>query len=840
MSDKRKGPINLSRWIWHSFFKIALLPLIIIEIIFVMIYFMTNMWSQRTFTAYTDVSVANETHIIAKAEAATIAQQLESITDSINLYAAQLLQAYDAPAQLSLEDASRLQLREDGVYYTTSDSQAGGAAVFYSGAVPVGDSEVAKTASLMTAQSLMKDMQQTNPLIASIYINTFDSLNIIYPYFDVLSQYPLYMDIPSYNFYYEADEAHNPTRSTVWTDAYLDPAGHGWMASAIKPIYRNDVLEGVAGIDITIGTIVDRVLNIEIPYDGYCMLVGNDGMLLAIPSEGEMDWGVNELTDHHYQEAILQDTFKPDAFNLMNREEIADFTSTLFQEQTGMSRIELSGEPHEVAWSTIEGIGWKLLIVMPTANIYANANHVRNQITETGIFIIAGLLAIYIAYYIVLFKRAYHIAEEIGTPLREINDVVLKIGEGEYFHESPVYRVRELADTSEGITRMGEHLGEANEQLMSTQRQLIQSQRDLEALVAALEDIVIECDAQGSILNLWSDKMSLLQDCEKDEKGYTINTFFGREIGERIINQFSKVAKSGIAAQVEFKLKNNNVERWYQAKISRIEKASNAFAVSARDVTERMMMEQSVIASKEIAEKANLSKTEFITNLSNELRTSLNAVLGFAQILKYNDQNTLGRAQHEAVNEIINAGTHLLSQTNLIFNYSRFESGAISLNMESLSITGLFDEVENMTRQLSEQTDVQVIVHASECSERYLMADRLRLKQILINLLSNAIKYNKPNGRVDVYCESLDGMMRFHVKDTGFGIPSSEMENIFTPFYRLQHKGDTAEGIGIGLSVSRELIEAMHGEMGVESVEGEGSHFWFDLKLYSGADPTVQ
>jgi signal transduction histidine kinase len=83
-------------------------------------------------------------------------------------------------------------------------------------------------------------------------------------------------------------------------------------------------------------------------------------------------------------------------------------------------------------------------------------------------------------------------------------------------------------------------------------------------------------------------------------------------------------------------------------------------------------------------------------------------------------------------------------------------------------------------------------------------------------------------------------MMRFHVKDTGFGIPSSEMENIFTPFYRLQHKGDTAEGIGIGLSVSRELIEAMHGEMGVESVEGEGSHFWFDLKLYSGADPTVQ
>ncbi|MBS7526263.1 sensor histidine kinase [Fusibacter paucivorans] len=830
MKNRGKGQTSLSRWIWLSFFKIALLPLVVIGVVFVIIYFMTNMWSLRTFTAYMDESIANETIIIADSESGTISEQLDSITESVDLYAKQLQRAYEGPIKLAAEDASRLKWRDDGIYYTESDSKTGGAAVFYSGYVPVGELEKDKTAKLLTTQYLMKDMQQSNPLIASIYINTFDSLNIIYPYFDVLSQYPLYMDIPSYNFYYEADEAHNPERKTVWTDSYLDPAGHGWMTSAIKPIYRNGKLEGVAGIDITINTIVQRVLNLSIPYGGYCMLVGSDGMLLAIPAAGEADWGVNELTDHHYQEAILQDTFKPDAFNLLQRSDITDFTKTLFEEESGATRLMLSGDNHEVAWSTIDGIDWKLLIVLPTANIYSDADRIRSQITETGILIIAGFLVIYIIYYSVLFRRAYHITEEIGTPLREINDVVLKIGEGEYFHSSPVYMVTELAETSEGIVRMGEHLGEANEQLMSTQRQLLQSQRDLEALVVALEDIVIECDADGSILNLWSDKMSLLQEYEKDERGYTINTFFGREIGERITNQFLKVAREGTASQIEFKLRDHDGEHWYQAKIAQIAKASNAFAVSAREVTERIMMEQSVIASKEIAEKANLSKTEFISQLSNELRTSLNAVLGFAQVLKY-DEESLDQNQLEAVSEIINAGTHLLSQTNMIFNYSRVEGGVIDLNIESIKMADLFEEINSIVRHLSSQTSVQVKIKASACSERQILADRLRLKQILINLLSNAINYNRPDGEVNVYCEVHDTLMRFHVVDTGYGIPETEIENIFKPFYRIQQKGNTTDGSGIGLSVSKELIEAMSGEMGAESTIDEGSHFWFDLKL---------
>ncbi|MBS1223886.1 MAG: histidine kinase, partial [Proteobacteria bacterium] len=185
----------------------------------------------------------------------------------------------------------------------------------------------------------MRDIQQTHPLVVQIYLNTFDSLNRIYPYFEVLSQYAPRMDIPSYNFYYEADAAHNPGRGVVWTDVYVDPAGQGWMVSCIAPVYRDDVLEGVVGLDITVSTITDTILNLAIPWNGYGVLVSKTGTLLALPRAGEDDWGLKELTTHAYTDAIRQDTFKPEEFNIYRRAGFAGL-----QNQTdGVAALDLKG-----------------------------------------------------------------------------------------------------------------------------------------------------------------------------------------------------------------------------------------------------------------------------------------------------------------------------------------------------------------------------------------------------------------------------------------------------------------------------------------------------------------
>ena len=129
------------------------------------------------------------------------------------------------------------------------------------------------------------------------------------------------MVIPNYNFYYLADKKNNPLRTVVWTDVYIDPAGNGWMASCIAPVYRQDFLEGVVGLDITVGSIIEKIQNLVIPWGGYAMLVNSNGNIMALPPEGEKDFGLRELTDHSYQEAIKKEIFKPEQFNLFLRKD---------------------------------------------------------------------------------------------------------------------------------------------------------------------------------------------------------------------------------------------------------------------------------------------------------------------------------------------------------------------------------------------------------------------------------------------------------------------------------------------------------------------------------------
>ena len=147
-----------------------------------------------------------------------------------------------------------------------SPENNGGAAVFYSNATPAERHDLEKIARLRQLEPLMKEIEARNPLIASLYFNSWDSFNHIYPWFFTLDQYPADMDIPKYNFYYLADAEHNPERGVVWTDVYLDPAGHGWMMSAIAPVYRDDFLEGVVGIDITVSGILEQIGQLQVPW----------------------------------------------------------------------------------------------------------------------------------------------------------------------------------------------------------------------------------------------------------------------------------------------------------------------------------------------------------------------------------------------------------------------------------------------------------------------------------------------------------------------------------------------------------------------------------------------
>ncbi len=267
---------------------------------------------------------------------------------------------------------------------------------------------------------------------------------------------------------------------------------------------------------------------------------------------------------------------------------------------------------------------------------------------------------------------------------------------------------------------------------------------------------------------------------------------------------------------------------------------------TARDVTERQQAEEEIrrlnaqleqrVAertaelhrAKEEAERASVAKSEFLSRMSHELRTPLNAVLGFAQLL---EMEPLPAEQRESVAHILQGGRHLLRLINEVLDISRIEAGRLTLSPEPVHVAGALQEVLDLIAPLAAQRNVRLSTEAAD-GDAFVLADLQRLKQVLLNLLSNAVKYNVPGGSVTVSREtSRPGWLRLSVRDTGRGIPPEKLDQVFVPFARLGAEQTGVEGTGIGLALSKGLVEVMGGEMGVESAVGEGSTFWVELPL---------
>ncbi len=239
--------------------------------------------------------------------------------------------------------------------------------------------------------------------------------------------------------------------------------------------------------------------------------------------------------------------------------------------------------------------------------------------------------------------------------------------------------------------------------------------------------------------------------------------------------------------------------------------------------------------AKNTAESANQAKSEFLSSMSHELRSPLNAILGFAQLIDTGSPAPTV-AQKDSIDQILQAGWYLLELINEILDLSLIESGKLSLSLEIIALAEVLSDCQAMIEPQAQKSGISIHFNTASLP-LFVKADRTRVKQIFVNLLSNAIKYNRVGGSVEVVCSTrLGGRIRVSFQDTGEGLSTQKMAQLFQPFNRLGQESGAEEGTGIGLVVCKRLVELMGGKIGVDSIVGVGSVFWIELNASQGMD----
>jgi PAS domain S-box-containing protein len=293
-----------------------------------------------------------------------------------------------------------------------------------------------------------------------------------------------------------------------------------------------------------------------------------------------------------------------------------------------------------------------------------------------------------------------------------------------------------------------------------------------------------------------------------------------RDDGRRVDREFEGLTPSG----------DRRILRLHMSRVRQLD--DGALVLAIEDVTEHKKAE-AAIQEKELArisaDRTNRAKSEFLSRMSHELRTPLNAILGFAQLL---EMDPLTPDQRESITRILHGGQHLLSLINEVLDISRIETGHLRLSLEPVPLVETVRETLELIRPLAEQRRITMQGEPDQANGLHVKADRQRLRQVLLNLLSNAVKYNREGGNVTVTCaRAADGRARVAVADTGPGISPEKLGRLFTPFDRLGAEQTDIEGTGLGLSLTKRLVETMGGRLGVDSVVGRGSEFSVELAV---------
>ena len=787
----------LVQWIWRAYFRASLIPLLFVELVLIAIYFISNTYLNHYNEEALRQQAQTEVKQLANLEAKVINQQLLSIAQSTKLLQDQTAQIMLAKHPSYRDDPARFQYSKDGVFYTPKDN--GACAVFYSGRFLVGEPQRQKAYLSAGLDLTFIGVKQSNPLITQVYYNTFDSLIRIYPYIDVITQLPAKIDLASYNFYYQADAQHNPQRKVVWTEVYNDLAGQGWMTSAVAPVYNGDKLEGVVGLDVTIKSMAEEVIDMKIPWQGYGMLLSRDGTILTLPKHDAKNWSTAPQLENSASKAPLM----PVSFN-SKQNQIKQLLQTISNKDHGMLNMNLDGH-YIIAWSSIPETGWKMLITIPEDKLFHSAHSLSERINTLTWLVVLGLVVFYLIFFLFLFYQAKKMSALIAEPLERLDAIVKKISAGEPFQNIPLSNIAELDRTAQGVFTIGALVESASQTRQLAEQQLEQRNRQLQSVIDLSTDGFILTNANADVV-LVNPALCQMTSLKPDALLFKPVSQFWHALAQ--LNDDKNIALPGLASNFRLDLKIP-VKRILQCQIIDVnaDDPNSAFKlIQLRDITQDFELNQ--------------MKSQFIATAAHELRTPLTSVLGYSELLM--KDMVPPDLRETAFEVVVNKTKLVMNIINELLDLARIEARhGLDFNLDTYFADQLVNEV--ITSYPVPEGRLPVDVHT--LPNLRIKVDAEKFKGVLTNLLDNAYKYSK-TGEVQLWMDDEkvegDASAAFHIKDVGIGMNEDQISHAFERFWRADNTGNIP-GTGLGLSIVNDVMRVFGGRVAIESTLGVGT-----------------
>jgi len=464
------------------------------------------------------------------------------------------------------------------------------------------------------------------------------------------------------------------------------------------------------------------------------------------------------------------------------------------------------------------------------------ADEAAERALTLGLLVLAGSVLLVLLY-------ALYLSRSVARPMRGVAKAADQLAAGDLATRAPEGGPGEVGQLARSFNSMAHSLQQSRTQAEDERA------RFEGVLQAATEYSIIASDLEGvtTVFNAGAERMLGYRADEVVGKPAAPQFHAPEEVAARAaelgvepgIDVFVSAARHGEPETGEWTYVRKDGSRLpVLLTVTPVHSADGelvGFMGIASDLTERKRAEEEAeqahaeaVAARAEAERANQAKSEFLSRMSHELRTPLNAILGFGQLL---EMEGLDPSQDESVRHIMRGGRHLLDLINEILDISRIEAGTLAISLEPVRIGDAIADVLSLVRPLAEERSVTLRHELSELDDVHVSADRQRLKQVLLNLMSNAIKYNRVGGTASVELEDTGARMRVLVRDEGAGIAPEHVERVFLPFDRLGAERGPVEGTGLGLALSKRLVDVMGGTLTVETAVGEGSTFAVELAV---------